>query len=157
YALMALGHRPDHSVTSREIAELGRFEIEDEHSIRLQPCLPPVWDTAIAAYTLIEADLPPDHPALQKTAAWLLDKQITGAGEWQVKNHDAEPGGWAFEFRNDFYPDVDDTAFVLMALERIRSVESTRYAEAIQRGVAWMVSMQNRDGGWAAFDRDNNR
>jgi squalene-hopene/tetraprenyl-beta-curcumene cyclase len=90
----------------------------------------------------------------------LLDRQITGPGDWQVKNHDAEPGGWAFEFRNDFYPDVDDTAFVLMALERMAAADpraQSRHAEAIQRGIAWMVSMQNRDGGWGAFDRDNDR
>ena len=156
YALMALGHGPDHAVTSRQIAEMQRFEIEDEQTIRLQPCLPPVWDTAIAAYTLVEADMPSNHPALQKTASWLLDRQIIGPGDWQIKNRDAEPGGWAFEFRNDFYPDVDDTAFVLMALERIPTSDPRR-AQAIQRGLSWMVSMQNSDGGWAAFDRDNNR
>ena len=157
YALMALGHSPDQALVSREIAELARFEIEDGATIRLQPCLPPVWDTAIAAYALVEAGAPPDHPALQKAARWLLDKQITGPGDWQIKNRDAAPGGWAFEFRNDFYPDVDDTAFVLMALERIHTGDPVRLQQAIQRGMAWMVSMQNRDGGWAAFDRDNNR
>jgi squalene-hopene/tetraprenyl-beta-curcumene cyclase len=157
YALMALGYAPEHHLTLREIAELGRFEIEDAETIRLQPCLPPVWDTAIAAFTLVEADIAPDHPALQKAAGWLLDKQITGPGDWQIKNRDAAPGGWAFEFRNDFYPDVDDTAFVLMALERIRHTDQARLEQAVQRGTAWMVSMQNRDGGWAAFDRDNDR
>jgi len=157
YALLALGYGPDHPVTSRQIAELGRFEIEDAGTIRLQPCLPPVWDTAIAAFTLLEADTPPDHPLLQRAAEWLLDKQITGPGDWQIKNRDADPGGWAFEFRNDFYPDVDDTAFVLMALDRIRIRDQERLAKAIKLGTAWMVSMQNRDGGWGAFDRDNDR
>src|SRR5256885_14784550 len=86
-----------------------------------------------------------------------LSKQVLGPGDWQVKNKDAEPGGWAFEFRNDFYPDVDDTAFVLMALERIRFSDSSRLEQAIQRGIDWMVSMQNKDGGWGSFDRDNDR
>jgi squalene-hopene/tetraprenyl-beta-curcumene cyclase len=157
YALMALGNGPDHPMTAREIAELGRFEIEETETIRMQPCLPPVWDTAIAAYALVEADIEPNDPALEKTARWLLDNQITGPGDWQIKNRDAVPGGWAFEFRNDFYPDVDDTAFVLMALERIRFSDPVRMSEAIRRGTSWMVSMQNKDGGWAAFDRDNNR
>lgn len=157
YALIALGCAPDHPVTSSQIAELGRFEIEESETIRLQPCLPPVWDTAIAAFTLLEADIAADDSRLQRAAEWLLDKQITGPGDWQIKNRDAAPGGWAFEFRNDFYPDVDDTAFVLMALERIRFTDQNRMAKAIERGTTWMVSMQNRDGGWGAFDRDNDR
>ena len=78
----------------------------------MQPCVSPVWDTCIAMVALEEAGLPPDHPALVKAAEWLLSKQVLGPGDWQVKDKDAEPGGWAFEFRNDFYPDVDDTAFV---------------------------------------------
>jgi squalene-hopene/tetraprenyl-beta-curcumene cyclase len=157
YALMVAGYGTDHPLTSRQIAELGRFEIEDAHTIRLQPCLPPVWDTAIAAFALLEADIAGDHPAIVKAAEWLLEKQITGPGDWQIKNRDAEPGGWAFEFRNDFYPDVDDTAFVLMALQRVRYPDKARLDQSIQRGIAWMVSMQNKDGGWAAFDRDNDR
>jgi squalene-hopene/tetraprenyl-beta-curcumene cyclase len=157
YALMALGHSPDHSWTSRQIHELGRFEIEETETLRLQPCLPPVWDTAIATFTLLEADLAPDHPLLQKAAEWLIGKQITGPGDWQIKNRDAAPGGWAFEFQNDFYPDVDDTAFVLMALQRIRCRDQARLDAAVQRGLSWMISMQNSDGGWAAFDRDNDR
>ena len=157
YALLALGYAPDHPVTSGQIAELGRFEIEDAETIRLQPCLPPVWDTAIAAFTLLEADVAPDDSRLKRAAEWLLNKQITRPGDWQIKNRDAAPGGWAFEFRNDFYPDVDDTAFVLMALERIRFTDQDRLAKAIECGTAWMVSMQNRDGGWGAFDRDNDR
>jgi squalene-hopene/tetraprenyl-beta-curcumene cyclase len=88
---------------------------------------------------------------------WLLDKQILGPGDWQIKNRDGAPGGWAFEFRNDFYPDVDDTAFVLMALQGVSYIDQARLTKAIERGVQWMVSMQNKDGGWGAFDRDNNR
>ena len=157
FALMALGHGPDDPLTWREIREFSRFEIEDADTIRLQPCVSPVWDTCIAMVALEEAGLSPDHPALVNAAEWILSKQVLGPGDWQVKNKDAEPGGWAFEFRNDFYPDVDDTAFVIMALQRVKFPDTARMEGAIRRGIQWLLSMQNRDGGWGAFDRDNNR
>jgi squalene-hopene/tetraprenyl-beta-curcumene cyclase len=157
FALMALGHGPDDPVTWREIKEFSRFEIEDGDTIRMQPCVSPIWDTCIAMVSLEEAGLPPDHPALVKAADWVLSKQVLGPGDWQIKNKDAEPGGWAFEFRNDFYPDVDDTAFVLMALQRVKYPDPKRMEGAVRRGIQWLLSMQNRDGGWAAFDRDNDR
>ena len=116
FALLALGHSPDDPLTAREIDEFARFEIEEDDTIRLQPCVSPVWDTAIAMVALEEAGLPPNHPALVEAAAWLLENQIVGPGDWMIKTPGVLPGGWAFEFRNDFYPDVDDTAFVLMAL-----------------------------------------
>src|SRR5436305_3880992 len=157
FTLMAFGHGPDDPLTLREIKEFSRFEIEDEETIRMQPCVSPVWDTCIAMVALEEAGLPPDHPALVKAANWILSKQVLGPGDWQVKNKDAEPGGWAFEFRNDFYPDVDDTAFVLMALQRVKYPEPARMEAAMRRGIQWLLSMQNRDGGWGALDRNNNR
>jgi len=157
FALMALGHGPEDPLTYREIKEFSRFEIEERDTIRMQPCVSPVWDTCIAMVALEEAGLPPDHPALVKAAEWLLSKQVLGPGDWQVKDKDAEPGGWAFEFRNDFYPDVDDTAFVLMALQRVKYPEPARMEAAMCRGIQWLLSMQNRDGGWGAFDRDNDR
>jgi squalene-hopene/tetraprenyl-beta-curcumene cyclase len=157
FALMALGHGPDDPLTWREIKEFSRFEIEEGDTIRMQPCVSPVWDTCIAMVALQEAGLPPDHPALVKAAEWMLSKQVLGPGDWQIKNKDAEPGGWAFEFRNDFYPDVDDTAFVLMALQRVKYLDPKRMEGAIRRGIQWLLSMQNRDGGWGAFDRDNDR
>jgi squalene-hopene/tetraprenyl-beta-curcumene cyclase len=157
FALMALGHGPDDPLTSREIREFARFEIEEGDTIRLQPCVSPVWDTCIAMVALEEAGVAPDHPALVKSAEWILSKQVLGPGDWQVKNKDAEPGGWVFEFRNDFYPDVDDTAFVLMALQRVKYPDPVRMEAAVRRGVQWLLSMQNRDGGWAAFDRDNDK
>jgi squalene-hopene/tetraprenyl-beta-curcumene cyclase len=157
FALMALGHGPDDPLTWREIKELSRFEIEEGDTIRMQPCVSPVWDTCIAMVALEEAGLPADHPALAKAADWMLSKQVLGPGDWQVKNQDAEPGGWAFEFRNDFYPDVDDTAFVLMALQRVKYPDPKRMEGAIRRGIQWLLSMQNRDGGWGAFDRDNDQ
>lgn len=157
FALMAFGHGPDDPLTLREIKQLARFEIEEQDTIRMQPCVSPVWDTCIAMVSLEEAGLPPDHPALVKAAEWLLSKQVLGPGDWQVKNKDAEPAGWAFEFSNDFYPDVDDTAFVLMALQRVKYPDPARMEVAMRRGIQWLLSMQNRDGGWGAFDRDNDR
>jgi squalene-hopene/tetraprenyl-beta-curcumene cyclase len=157
FALMALGHGPDDPLTAREIREFSRFEIEEHDTIRLQPCVSPVWDTCIAMVALEEAGVPPDHPALVKAAEWILSKQVLSPGDWQVKNKDAEPGGWVFEFRNDFYPDVDDTALVLMALQRVKYPDPVRLQAAVRRGIQWLLSMQNRDGGWAAFDRDNNK
>ena len=157
FALVASGHVPDSEITSREIAELAKFEIEEQDTIRVQPCISPVWDTCIAMVALEEAGLPPNHPALVKAADWLLENQITGRGDWQVKNRDAEPGGWAFEFRNEWNPDVDDTAFVLMALQRVDFPDKARMDKAIRLGVQWLLSMQNRSGGWGAFDRDNDK
>jgi squalene-hopene/tetraprenyl-beta-curcumene cyclase len=157
FALIALGHGPDDPLTAREIREFARFEIEEEDTIRMQPCVSPVWDTCIAMVALEEAGVPADHPALVKSAEWILSKQVLGAGDWQVKNKDAAPGGWVFEFRNDFYPDVDDTAFVLMALQRVKFPDPARMEAAVRRGIQWLLSMQNRDGGWAAFDRDNSK
>jgi len=156
FALMALGCGPDHPLTAKQIRELNRFEIEDAETIRLQPCLSPVWDTAIAAFALVESNCG-GRSALERAAEWLLEKQILGPGDWQIKNHDAAPGGWAFEFQNDFYPDVDDTAFVLMALQDIPYSNRQRLSAAIDLGTKWLVSMQNKDGGWGAFDRDNDR
>jgi squalene-hopene/tetraprenyl-beta-curcumene cyclase len=157
FSLVAMGYGPDDPLTCRETREFARFEIEDDETIRLQPCVSPVWDTAIAMVALEEAGVAPDDPALVQAADWILSKQILGPGDWQVKNKDAEPGGWAFEFRNDFYPDVDDTAFVLMALQRVKFPDAKRMEAATRRGVQWLLSMQNRDGGWGAFDRDNDR
>jgi squalene-hopene/tetraprenyl-beta-curcumene cyclase len=155
FALIALGHGPEDPLTWREINEFSKFEIEENDTIRLQPCVSPIWDTCIAMVALEEAGVEPDHPSLVKAADWILSKQILGGGDWQVKNKDAEPGGWAFEFRNDHYPDVDDTAFVLMALQRVKYPDQARMEAAARRAVQWLLSMQNRDGGWAAFDRDN--
>jgi squalene-hopene/tetraprenyl-beta-curcumene cyclase len=157
FALIALGNGPDDPLTRREIIEFSRFEIEEADTIRLQPCVSPVWDTCIAMVSLEEAGVAPDHPGLVNAAEWILSKQILGPGDWQVKNKDAEPGGWAFEFRNDYYPDVDDTAFVLMALQRVKFPDEKRMECALRRGIQWLLSMQNRDGGWGAFDRDNDR
>ena len=155
YALLAEGKDQDDPLVTREIKFLARYEIEEDDTIRVQPCISPVWDTAIAMVSLEEAGVDPAHPALIAAERWIVSNQILGPGDWQVKNQNAEPGGWAFEFRNDFYPDVDDTAFVLMALGRVDDPDSDRLRNSMRRGLAWLVSMQNADGGWGAFDHEN--
>jgi squalene-hopene/tetraprenyl-beta-curcumene cyclase len=157
FALLAEGSDSTDPLLARELRYLESYEIEGEDGIRIQPCISPVWDTGIAMVSLEEAGIDPAHPALVKASRWLVEKQILGPGDWQVKNRKAEPGGWAFEFRNDWYPDVDDTAFVLMALWRVADPEPEPLRGAIRRGLAWLVSMQNADGGWGAFDHENNR
>lgn len=161
---------------------------DDAATIRLQPCKSPVWDTAITARALADCGVAADHPGYCRAVDWLLQKQILVPGDWS-ETVDAQPGGWAFEYANDFYPDTDDTAMVLMALqaqfeEREASpqalppdlrlaqedsdksgLDSTscegdrieRSATAIRLGLDWMLAMQNDDGGWGAFDRNNNR
>ena len=156
-SLIALGHNPEDPITSREIVEFEKLAIEEDDTIRMQPAVSPVWDTAIAIVALAEAGLEPNHPALVRAAEWLLDKQISNRGDWQVKVRDVEPGGWAFEYSNDWNPDVDDTAFVLMALQRVDFPDKQRMQAAVRKGVAWVLSMQNRNGGWGAFDRDNDK
>ncbi|HEV2304520.1 MAG TPA: squalene--hopene cyclase [Candidatus Acidoferrales bacterium] len=155
YAMLAMGYPTSDPIIKRELGWIAAYEIEEGDALRVQPCISPVWDTAIAMVSLEEAGIGEAHPALQTAARWLIDHQILGPGDWQVKNKDAEPGGWAFEFRNEFYPDVDDTAFVLMALQRVKHKEPERFEQSARRGLAWLLSMQNRDGGWGAFDRDN--
>jgi squalene-hopene/tetraprenyl-beta-curcumene cyclase len=157
FALLAEGGDTTDPLLAREIRFLARYEIEEKDTLRVQPCISPLWDTAIAMVSLEEAGLDPAHPSLLAASRWLVDNQILGSGDWQVKNPNSEPGGWAFEFRNDFYPDVDDTAFVLMALGRVADPQPARLRASIRRGLAWLVSMQNGDGGWGAFDHENNR
>jgi squalene-hopene/tetraprenyl-beta-curcumene cyclase len=156
FALLALGYSPDDPLTAREAGHLARLEIEEGDTLRLQPCLSPVWDTAVSMTALEEAGLAPGHPALVSAAQWLLEHQVLSPGDWKVRNPNAEPGGWAFEFRNDFFPDLDDTAFVLVALQRVAYPDRARLEEAVRRGLAWTLSMQNGDGGWGAFERNNN-
>jgi squalene-hopene/tetraprenyl-beta-curcumene cyclase len=157
FAMLAEGGDTSDPLVAREIGFLARYEIEDEDTLRVQPCISPLWDTAIAMVSLEEAGLDPAHPSLVAASRWLVSNQILGPGDWQVKNRKAAPGGWAFEFRNDFYPDVDDTAFVLMGLSRVADPEPERLRASVRRGLAWLLSMQNSDGGWGAFDHENNQ
>ncbi len=157
-ALHALGYETDHPVMQKGLSGFyGKegFAIEEETSFRLQSCLSPIWDTALAMLALQEAGLPEDHPALTTAGEWLLNEQIFTGGDWQVRCK-ARPGGWAFEFANDIYPDTDDTAVVMMALLGTK-LDSQRKQHALERGMEWLVAMQSKNGGWGAFDRNNTR
>ncbi|MEP7023295.1 MAG: squalene--hopene cyclase [Actinomycetota bacterium] len=158
-ALHLLGYGLDHPVIRRGLAGLDRFTIwedtPDGPVRRLEACQSPVWDTVLAMVGLADACLPADHPALTAAADWVLDEEIHGPGDWQARRPGLSPGGWAFEFDNDGYPDIDDTAEVLLALRRAAPGNSPRGREAIRRGTQWLIGMQSRDGGWGAFDADN--
>jgi squalene-hopene/tetraprenyl-beta-curcumene cyclase len=159
-ALRLLGYGLDHPVMRRGLAGLDRFTITEDTPEgpvrRMEACQSPVWDTVLAMIALADAGLPADHPALTRAAGWLLDEEITGPGDWQVRRPALAPGGWAFEFDNDNYPDIDDTAEVVLALRRVRvSGADTRRKAAIARGLTWITGMASGDGGWAAFDADN--
>jgi squalene-hopene/tetraprenyl-beta-curcumene cyclase len=159
-ALHLLGYGLDHPVMKRGLAGLERFTIIEDTPEgpvrRLEACQSPVWDTVLAVIALADAGLPPDHTALTAAVDWLLAEEITGPGDWQVSRPELAPSGWAFEFDNDIYPDIDDTAEVVLALRRARCTPGEdALASAIHRGVRWMVGMQSSDGGWGAFDADN--
>ena len=150
-ALHALGYPLDHPVIERALAGLDAFTIEDEQGRRLEACQSPVWDTALAVLALLDAGFDPGHEAVARGALWLAGREVRVQGDWSVRRPDLEPGGFPFEFANDNYPDVDDTAVVVLALRRA-GIEDGGAAE---RGVAWSLGMQSSDGGWAAFDVDN--
>jgi squalene-hopene/tetraprenyl-beta-curcumene cyclase len=154
-ALKALGYADDHPQVLRAERELKKLEHETEHSVRIEPCFSPVWDTAIVAICLHESGLAQDHPALQRAVEWLMTKEIRFRGDWQYKNPaKVEPSGWVFEFENKWNPDVDDSAMVLLALRKVPTGNRQKRDECFQRALKWMMTFQCRDGGWAAFDKD---
>jgi squalene-hopene/tetraprenyl-beta-curcumene cyclase len=156
-ALRVLGYPDDHPAVTKGIQAIEDFVIEEDGELFFQPCVSPTWDTALAAKALLDSGVAPDDPSLRRAADWLLAQQIFKGGDWQVKRPDLEPGGWAFEFANDWYPDTDDTAVILMVLERIAVADEARRRHAIARGLNWTLGMQSRNGGWGAFDTDNER
>ena len=156
-ALRSLDYPDDHPLIRNQLKEIEALAIEEPDRIRYQPCVSPVWDTALAANALVESGLPSDHPSLRSAGEWLIDKQILVPGDWQIKRPDVPPGGWPFQYHNDFYPDLDDTAMAVMALAKTDGLDSARRRFAIERGTAWLLGMQGRDGGWASFDADNDR
>ena len=147
-----LGYAPDHPQrrTAREAIE--RLLVVGTDEAYCQPCVSPVWDTALAAHAMLEAG---DDSRAARALAWLKPRQVLDvAGDWAEERPGVRPGGWAFQYNNDHYPDLDDTAVVVMAMDRARGVAGG-YDEAIDRGVEWTAGLQSRDGGWGAFDADN--
>src|SRR5919106_3573737 len=156
-ALRLLGYPDDDPLVRDQLKEIEALAVEDAEELHYQPCLSPVWDTSLAVNALVESGLEPDHLALRRAGEWLLDTQVLVPGDWQVKRPWVQPGGWPFQYHNDFYPDLDDTGMVLMALEKVRGLDPDRVRLAKERGLGWFLGMQGEDGGWASFDADNNR
>jgi squalene-hopene/tetraprenyl-beta-curcumene cyclase len=181
-ALRAMGYADDSEPMRYNLQQLESLAIEEGPSIRLQPCKSPVWDTALSLRALAASGAPSNHSAVERATRWMLDREATEPGDWSKTVRAAAGGGWYFEHANEFYPDVDDTAMVLIALgeqlggasiggesliaqrrsANLRDARRTadaldRANGAIRRGLAWTRAMQNRDGGWGAFDRNNDR
>ena len=160
YSLMALkelGYELDHPVMRRGIEGFKTFWVEDEDRLRVQACVSPGWDTCLALIGLLDAGVDPNLPALVKAGEWLVREQTLTGGDWQVKAPEAPPGGWAFEFHNNQYPDLDDTSEIAMALDRLTLPDDAARRESISRAVGWLLGMQSSNGGWAAFDKNNTR
>ncbi|MCH4905366.1 squalene--hopene cyclase [Cylindrospermopsis raciborskii CHAB3438] len=156
-ALKCLNYKVDDPIIYRGLKAVDNFVIETDNSYCVQPCVSPVWDTAWAIRALIDSGMAPDDPVIVKAGEWLIDKQIIDYGDWGVKNKQGQPGAWAFEFDNRFYPDVDDSAVVVMALHQAKLPNENLKKQAIKRAVNWIISMQCKSGGWAAFDIDNDQ
>jgi squalene-hopene/tetraprenyl-beta-curcumene cyclase len=160
YSIIALhlrGFPLGHPVMRAAFEGLDGFTIDDGRGRRIEACQSPVWDTALAVVALADAGLPARDPTVRAAASWLAGEEIRATGDWKVRRPDLEPGGWAFEFANDNYPDVDDTAEVVLALRRAGHPPdaSTPAALACRRAVAWTVGMRSANGAWGAFDADN--
>src|ERR1700722_17019529 len=158
YVIMALdllGYKPDHPDRVEAQKKFDGLMVDDSKRFFFQPCFSVVWDSGIAAYALGEAPDPPKE-ALRKCADWLLTKEVRRKGDWSVKRPKTQPSGWYFEFANEFYPDIDDTAQVLLGLSRSRASRPAAQQACERRAIQWLLDMQSKDGGWAAFDVDNN-
>ncbi len=146
-----MSHDDPDFVTAR--SAIDKLIVEHGDTAYCQPCLSPVWDTALVAHALMEAGHRGDDPIIVRANEWLVDRQVLGVkGDWTVNRRKVRPGGWAFQYRNEYYPDVDDTAAVVTALDRSRDPNC---AEAVARGAEWVVGMQGSRGGWGAYDADN--
>jgi squalene-hopene/tetraprenyl-beta-curcumene cyclase len=156
-ALRCLGYSLDDPQVIRAMDEFEKLGIEEETTFRMQPCMSPVWDTAYAVFALAESGVAANDPRLVQPCEWMLKKQVTRRGDWCVKNRKAAPAGWYFEFNNEFYPDVDDSAQVMLALSRVKTSNESYHDKSVQRALDWVLSMQCKNGGWASFDKDNNR
>ncbi len=163
-ALRCLGYSEDDPQVIRARDEFEKLGIEQaptadmpEATFRMQPCMSPVWDTAQAVFALGEAGVPRDDPRMIKAADWMLAKEVRQVGDWAVKVPNCEPGGWYFEFNNEFYPDTDDTAQVLLALKHVDHPRERNQIQAAERPIRWEFAMQCRNGGWGSFDKDNTK
>jgi squalene-hopene/tetraprenyl-beta-curcumene cyclase len=156
-ALRCLGYSLDDPQMIRAMDEFEALGIEEADTFRMQPCKSPVWDTAYAMFALAESGVPPSDPRLVAAADWVLKKQITHKGDWAVKTRDVAPGGWYFEFNNEFYPDVDDTAMVLLGLSRVNHPNERFQHDSADRAITWALAMECKAGGFASFDKDNTK
>jgi squalene-hopene/tetraprenyl-beta-curcumene cyclase len=156
-ALRCLGYDVTDPIVERGLTAVDNFAMETEDTYQVQPCVSPVWDTAWVIRALIDSGVAADHPAVVKAGEWLLEKQILDYGDWAVKNRQGKPGAWAFEFENRFYPDVDDSAVVVMALQQAKLPNESLKQQAMLRALNWIATMQCKPGGWAAFDLDNDQ
>jgi squalene-hopene/tetraprenyl-beta-curcumene cyclase len=158
YVIMALdllGYPKDHPDVVEATQQFMNLLVDDGRGFYFQPCFSPVWDTGIVTYALGESEMVAPEK-LEPAANWLLAKEVRRKGDWSVKRPTVEPSGWYFEFANEFYPDIDDTAQVLLGLAHARSANTAKQQAAIGRAITWLLAMQGKDGGWAAFDVDNN-
>jgi len=156
-AMRCLGYSLDDPQVIRALDEFEKLGIEEETTFRMQPCMSPVWDTAYAIFALAESGISATDPRLVQPSEWMLKKQVTRKGDWCVKNRKAAPAGWYFEFNNEFYPDVDDSAMVLLALSKVKTGNESYHDKSVRRAIDWILSMQCKNGGWASFDKDNDR
>ncbi|HZJ16771.1 MAG TPA: squalene--hopene cyclase [Chthoniobacteraceae bacterium] len=156
-ALKTLRYPADHPLLVKAQRDFAGLFVDDPQDFRIQPCLSPVWDTAINLIALIESGVPAEDPRVVRAIAWLASKEVRVPGDWCVRNPGVEPSGWAFEFNNIHYPDTDDTMMVLIALRfasESGKSDGSFAAEDFARALRWLLSFQCRDGGWAAFDKD---
>ena len=153
-ALKANGYRNDHPVLKKAIEASRELIWNFPDCAMYMPCVSVNWDTALAGKALLDSGLPSDHPALKQTANWFIDHQSFKKGDWSIKRPDLKPGGWAFEFYDDWYPDVDDSAVILSVLAESNSDDPDTKERSIRAGANWVMGMQSKDGGFAAFDAD---
>ena len=148
-----LGRQPEDPAYATALASLRKLLVLDDERAYCQPCLSPIWDTALACHALMEVDDRRLEPTISRALDWLETKQVLDVvGDWAATRPELRPGGWAFQFENPYYPDLDDTAAVALALDRFAS---PRYRGTIDRAAEWVIGMQSRNGGWGAFDADN--
>ncbi len=164
FALRALGYSTDHPLIQKALGEIEALEIYSNSGnttapsmLHVQPCHSPVWDTALTMNALIESGVALNHPALGRADAWLRTRQSQKVGDWFVSSPEAKPGGWGFQYENDWYPDIDDTAAVITAMAKIHQAEVPDFDDVLQRGFHWVLAMQGSDGGWGAYDKDNDK